>query len=147
MKKRIFAAAIGCLPEALAFIDEELAGGGLDKRTKNLLRVACEEVLVNIMSYAYDGLTGDVEIVCGFLSEPDRFAVYIKDWGKAYNPLKNEPPNLEMEIEEKPIGGLGIYMYRTIMDEVVYSYEDGCNILKLYKSITKAKEAKSDEAQ
>lgn len=135
MKIKKFAADISCLPEALAFIDGELAGCEIDNRTRNLIKVACEEVLANVMSYAYGDAEGILELGCGFVAVQNKFSVCIEDSGVPYNPLAKQSPNLEASLDEREIGGLGIYMYRTIMDEVSYKYENGKNILQLSKNL------------
>lgn len=135
MEKREFTAKMELLPKMLAFIGEAFAVCRAGRRVENLVKVACEEVLANILSYAYDGKPGTVEITCGFLPDSGCFTLQIADRGVPYNPLNMKPPDFEVELDERQIGGLGIYLYKTIMDEVSYSYIDGKNILFLSKYV------------
>ena len=65
--------------------------------------------------------------------EGKRLMIQIMDWGIAFDPLSLPEPDIEAPIEERKIGGLGIYMMRNIMDEVLYKREGDRNILTLVK--------------
>ena len=54
-----------------------------------------------------------------------------------YNPLEKSDPDISLTAEDRQIGGLGIYMVKKTMDEIVYEYKDGQNILKVKKSLEK----------
>ena len=136
MKERAFAAKLQSIPDMLAFADGEFAAGCADSRLRNRMKVACEEALVNVISYAYAGTPGTIELACGFSAQADVFTVRIADSGAPYNPLEREMPDVEADISERQVGGLGVYLYTTIMDEVSYAYENGKNILLLRKHIS-----------
>ena len=55
------------------------------------------------------------------------------DEGKPYNPLEAKEPDVELEGELRPIGGLGIFLVRNLMDDMLYEYKDRRNILTLIK--------------
>ena len=55
----------------------------------------------------------------------------MEEKGTSFNPLDREAPDLQLPLEERPVGGLGIYMVRQFADSVEYQYRDGCNILRL----------------
>lgn len=55
--------------------------------------------------------------------------------GTPFNPLEKEDPDITLPAEERGIGGLGIYMVKTMVDEVEYAYRDGCNHLTLRKKL------------
>ena len=57
------------------------------------------------------------------------------DNGKPYDPLKKADPDITLPANERPIGGLGIFMVKKTMDDVNYEYADGKNILRLKKNI------------
>jgi anti-sigma regulatory factor (Ser/Thr protein kinase) len=59
--------------------------------------------------------------------------VVISDEGKPYDPTQKEDPDINLPVEDRPIGGLGIFLIRQIMDEVKYSREDRQNRLTLVK--------------
>jgi sigma-B regulation protein RsbU (phosphoserine phosphatase) len=58
------------------------------------------------------------------------------DGGRPFNPLAKDDPDIMLSGEERGIGGLGIYMVKTMMDEVEYEYRDGCNQLALRKQLS-----------
>ena len=72
-----------------------------------------------------------VEVV----KEPLAVVITFIDKGIPYDPLKQQDPNTKLPIEEREVGGLGIYMVKKTMDEVTYSYKDGQNILTIKKNI------------
>lgn len=98
------------------------------------LRLACEEMVMNITSYAYP------EDVDGFLDvdvekTDDRIVISFKDGGTPFNPLEQEKPDTKLSWEQRSIGGLGIFLVMEEMDAVRYAYEDHKNILTIEKAI------------
>ncbi len=101
-----------------------------------LLLIATEEALVNIISYAYPDGNGSIEITHNIensAEEGRRLVIQIIDWGVAFDPLSLPDPDIEAPIEEREIGGLGVYMMRNIMDKTLYKREGDRNILTLVK--------------
>ena len=71
------------------------------------------------------------------LDEEERlFTIIFTDRGIPFDPLQRSEPDVTLKAEEREIGGLGILMVKKSMDEVLYSYEDGQNILTLKKRIS-----------
>lgn len=97
------------------------------------LRLACEEIIMNVTSYAYP------ESVEGFLDvdiqKGDRIVIRFEDGGVPFNPLEQNLPDTNMPWTERDIGGLGIFLLRYKMDDVRYAYEDNKNILTIEKAI------------
>lgn len=94
------------------------------------LNLVLEELGVNIVNYS--GATGDIEI--SLASDDDTVTVEITDDGRPFNPLTDvETPDTSAELEERSIGGLGVHLVRTMMDELHYSREDGKNRLAMTK--------------
>lgn len=97
------------------------------------LRLACEEIVMNVTSYAYP------ESVEGFLDvdiqKGDRIVIRFEDGGVPFNPLEQNLPDTNMPWTERDIGGLGIFLLRYKMDDVRYAYEDNKNILTIEKAI------------
>ena len=58
-----------------------------------------------------------------------------KDKGMPYNPLAKEDPDTTLSAAERQIGGLGVFMVKTMMDSVDYRYEDGSNVFTMSKAI------------
>ena len=114
-------------------IDFVLKGLDAYKINDQKIRLACEEALVNVINYAYGEDTGELEIIKEVPSKENKICIEIIDEGIAFNPLKKEEPDINKSMEERSIGGLGIFMIKEIMDKVEYKREEGKNILKLEK--------------
>ena len=116
----------------MAFLDqaEQWAreAGLPDKKIQHIV-VAVEEALANIFQYAYPGGDGTVEIVCR--EDSQTLTLEIVDNGLPYNPLTREDPDTTMALDERPIGGLGVYLIKQLMDTVHYRREGDRNILTL----------------
>ena len=102
------------------------------------VELVLEEVFTNIIKYAYPTGEGDVEVQCARLNT-DKLCFVIQDWGNPFNPLMKNNPDLSGDLFERRIGGLGIFLVRTMVDELDYRYEEGKNILKLCITIKKEK--------
>ena len=104
-----------------------------DKKASYQLHLALEEILVNVVSYAYEGKEGDVSISYDIDKSHKKVKVIIKDSGKEFDPTKAEDPNLEGTAKERKIGGLGIYIVKNIVDDIKYSRVDNQNMLEIVK--------------
>ncbi len=94
------------------------------------VNLALEELGLNIMDYGYDGGPCDIDIV--LTSDDDAVTIEIIDGGPPFDPLHDAPtPDLDASIEDRRIGGLGVYLVRTLMDDLRYRREHGKNHLTL----------------
>ena len=96
------------------------------------LRLVAEEVLTNIARYAFElEASAAVEVRLSFT---DAAAVLeFRDQGKAFDPLAQPAPDLEVPPEERPLGGLGLTLVRALVDEARYAREGPTNVLHLVK--------------
>lgn len=124
------------LDKVLEFINNELLRFECEEMLLTKIDIAVEEIFVNISSYAYEN-QGEVEISCNVFEDNFMVEIELKDSGKPYNPLKRDNPDINLTIEEREIGGLGIFMTKKLMDDVKYKYENGKNVLSIYKKINK----------
>ena len=125
------------LPGVLAFIDEKLEEAGCSMKTQVQIDVAVEEIFVNIASYAYvlkPGI-GDALIRVAIRQDPKRVEITFIDSGIPYNPLEKEDPDVTLSVEERRIGGLGIYMVKKSMDGMFYERKEDKNILMITKKL------------
>lgn len=99
------------------------------------IRLVCEEIIVNIIHYAYPN-TADGYIGIGIVDDGLALRITIRDGGKPFNPLEHECPDTAQALEDRRIGGLGIFLVRQMADEVDYTYTDGENRLLLIKHIS-----------
>lgn len=98
------------------------------------INLVVEEALSNIIFYAFkDKENRKIQIIIS-LQKKD-IVIEIKDSGIAFNPLKQEAPDISLPAEERPIGGLGIFLISQIMDKINYKRESNQNVLTLKKSI------------
>jgi serine/threonine-protein kinase RsbW len=115
------------------FIESCLTDDGIDKNHKTAILTACEEVIVNIINYAYPQEAGNLEV--DYNSEPGQIILTFIDGGQAFNPLKGPEVDITLPIEEREIGGLGILMVKNLMDDVRYEYKEKKNYLTIAKNI------------
>ena len=117
----------------LSFVSYLLDTHGCTPQARTQLRMAVEELYVNVTLYAYPSGDGWAEIRG---SVEDGVATFrLIDGGMPFNPLGKPDPDILLSGEEREIGGLGIYMVKTMVDEIEYVYRDGCNELVLRKQL------------
>ena len=96
------------------------------------INLVIEELVLNIIDYGYDD--NDHEIELSFKSEANAVTIDITDEGRAFDPLNDAPePDINSPLEERHVGGLGVYLARTMMDELTYRRENSRNHLTLVK--------------
>lgn len=96
---------------------------GCNAKGEGRLRLVLEELLTNIRLYAYSAAMGDiaVEIMPVEESPAGVFRLRILDSGPGFDPLKDAPePNLEAGVDERPIGGLGVFLVRKMTCAIAY---------------------------
>ena len=123
------------LPEVIAFIEEHLEKTDCSPKEEMQITMAAEEIFVNISSYAYKPEDGKATIQVEISEDPVIVTLTFMDNGKPYDPLAKEDPNVKASLDEREIGGLGIFLVKKTMDDVSYEYKEGKNILKLKKNI------------
>ena len=123
------------LDEVLAFIDEQLEAAECPMKQQLQIDLAVEEMYVNIASYAYNPTTGYATIRVEVTDDPISVIISFIDNGKPYDPLAKEDPDITLSMEDRPVGGLGIYLVKKSMDDISYEYKDGQNILTIKKNI------------
>ena len=132
------------LDKITAFVETELEELGCGMKQTMQLTIALEEIFVNIAHYAYSKIGEDGKLIPDtgsgpmrlFIDSKDGFVSLIfEDEGMPYNPLEKEDPDITLSAEERQIGGLGIYMVKKSMDDVIYEHKDGKNILTLMKKL------------
>lgn len=114
------------------FLSSALEEKKVDPSIVSQVNLSVEEAVANVIMYAYpEGTTGTVDIVIDV--SDDVIRLEISDSGVPFNPLEHEEINLDVPLDERPIGGLGIHLVKEIMDMVKYRHCDGRNILTLEK--------------
>lgn len=123
------------LDAVTAFVDERLEKAGCSMKAHMQIDLAVEEVFVNIAKYAYAPDKGRAVVRVEVSEDPVQVRITFLDHGKPYDPLAKEDPDVTLPADERPVGGLGIFMVKQSMDDVKYEYKDGTNILTLTKSL------------
>ncbi len=108
---------------------------GFDKKRCHQVELAADEMLTNIISYAYPEERGDIRVICESDENGD-LVVQIIDTGIPFNPLDVGGPDLSLGLEEREVGGLGLFLSHKMVDEIRYRREGRENILTLYKKKT-----------
>ncbi|MCL1992723.1 MAG: SpoIIE family protein phosphatase [Spirochaetes bacterium] len=126
----------GDLAALIHFIGQDLESILCPEKIRRQIELAAEEIFINIGRYAYQDFYGEVQVGCCVQRDEGKVSVSITfaDWGEPFNPLEVEGPDLNNQLEERKIGGLGILMVKHIMDIIDYEYDDGVNHLIMKKS-------------
>ena len=115
-----------------AFVEEACEKAGMDASTTMQMNLAMEEAVVNVMNYAYPtGEKGDIDIEV--LIDDKGLTFVIADSGTPFDPTAEKEADTTLAAEDRPIGGLGIFLVRQLMDSISYERKDGKNRLTLGK--------------
>ena len=135
MENLTVTAVVDNLDEVQSFVLKRLEKYGCDKKVLMQIRLAVEEIFVNIASYAYDPSVGPAEVRCEVLEDPLRVVIQFLDGGKPFDPLAREDADTSEEALMEREGGLGIFLVKETMDELSYEYKDGKNIFTVLKRL------------
>lgn len=126
---------INTVPQLNDFIDGFSLEAGLDMSMTMSLNLALEEAVVNVMTYAYAPDTQG-ELTLEAVADKGVVTFILTDTGVPFDPTAKEDADTTLGIEDRPIGGLGIFLVRQLMDAVDYQRVDGQNVLTLTKKLT-----------
>ena len=132
-RELLIEAKVENLPAVNEFVASLLEPFNCPVKVQLQLDLVVEEIFVNIAHYAYGGQVGQAVVQGKVLSEPAGLELVFIDQGQPYDPLSREEPDIDQCVEERAVGGLGIYLVKKNMDEVHYDYQQGKNILTLRK--------------
>jgi serine/threonine-protein kinase RsbW len=100
------------------FVDETATALEASPEAIYGLTLAVDELVTNIIVHGYRGQGGSVEIEMA--KEGDSLVVRLRDQAPPFDPTTVPPPDLSVALDERPLGGLGIYLARQFMDEVIH---------------------------
>lgn len=122
-------AKIESLREFTEFVHRGAQEAAFPEEDLGRLDLVMEEVVVNVINYAYEeAQPGSIEV--GYKIEgPGKLNVQVCDSGREFDPLAKDPPDLRLGLAERPIGGLGIFLVKQIARSITYSREGDLNIL------------------
>ena len=125
---------INQIPQLATLIESIAREKQLDQALAMSLNLALEEAVTNVILYAYPPkIDGTVDIDATIRKDSLQFV--ITDKGSPFDPTVVPEADTTLGVEDRPIGGLGIYLVRKLMDSVEYEYTDGKNILTLTKKL------------
>ena len=115
------------------FIEDTLEEMECPDQFKYKVDIIVDEIFSNICNYAYEGEAGVAAIILEEIQDPHGVKLIFADRGVPYNPLEKEDPDISLALEDRAIGGLGIFMVKQCVDEIAYNYSNGRNILTVKK--------------
>ena len=116
------------------FFDDYSKENKLTEKTVHDIQMALDELLTNIVNYGYED-TDEHRIDVRFGINDNALMVEIVDDSKPYNILEQENPDISLSVEDKPIGGLGIFLIKKLMSNVDYYTKEGKNHLVMTKEL------------
>lgn len=118
------------MPELTAELSECARSAGFSEHKIGALELAVEEAVVNIIKYSYKEAGGTVTVICS-ADSAESIRIDIIDDGPPFNPLTKDVPDTTSGIEDRAIGGLGIFFIKKMTDNVNYRRERNRNILSI----------------
>lgn len=110
----------------LEAVSEVCDAAGVDQATRHDLRLAVEEVCVNVMRHAYrGGEPGDITLDVELAAWEGRPAIQVgvRDRGQPFDPLRLASPPQGLDARDQPLGGLGVHLMRQVTDVQAYHYD------------------------
>ena len=129
VQERVYEASLTKIPEVVSFVSDAAGSMGVHPKRIMHLELAVEEAVANICSYAYAVPPG--EFTVRMIQEPEMVRIELIDNGVPFDPLRLDEPDIKSEIENRDVGGLGIFLMRRMLDEMRYSRLNDKNILTL----------------
>ncbi len=116
------------------FVSKVASKVGFDEDDVGKIELACDEACTNVIKHAYDQTKSQQSLDVLIKIEFDRFTLVVTDHGKGFDPEHIKMPNMKKYLAELKVGGLGIYLMKTLMDEVDYEIKPGIkNQVKMVK--------------
>jgi serine/threonine-protein kinase RsbW len=121
------------VPRAMTCVRASAQAAGFDDQVLYQIELAVDEACANIVQHAYEGVEpGDMEVSC-CLDGPN-FVIQIRDWGKSFKPDQVPEPDVCAPLEERTLGGLGLFLIKHVMDHVQFTFDpEGGNTLIMLK--------------
>jgi len=118
--------------QAAGMLDAFCAAEQLPDEVAWRLRVVLDEIVANVVAYANHGPGATMDV--WFSRDDDLVKISVADDGPAFDPLARPLPNVTLPLEQRQVGGLGIALVRSLMDDVQYERTTR-NILTIRKRI------------
>ena len=120
---------LGALLDA---IEHALIAHGIEQGVRDDLRLIAEEVVSNAMDYGGNPPSEPQhQIVVDIRRHEDRLHVEFRDSGQPFDPFSQAPPDLDADLLDRAIGGLGVHLVREIAESASYEREEPYNIVRV----------------
>jgi anti-sigma regulatory factor (Ser/Thr protein kinase) len=101
---------------------------GLDRKASYRLRLAVDEIATNIITHGYADAQLEGDVVVNARMDDDQLVITLEDWAPAYDPrVQEDPDHIYKPSDERPIGGLGVFLAVKSVDGIDYEYRDNKN--------------------
>ena len=135
MNELTLSATIENIEAVTVFVKEQLELMDFSMKAQMQIEIAIDEIFGNIARYAYAPNVGEVTVCVDVQETPRSVVITFIDGGIPYDPLSAAEPDITLCAEKRAVGGLGIFMVKKIMDEIIYRYENGKSILSIRKNL------------
>jgi serine/threonine-protein kinase RsbW len=139
LRSMVYTAQFDNLDQVREFVGQAAEACGLEPSAVYAVQLAVDEAFTNIIEHAYGGENDKDKIECLCKLERNGLTVTLKDCGNPFNPLDIPDPDLTADLEEREVGGLGLFFMNQLMDEVRFDISvepatgKACNILSMVK--------------
>ena len=114
------------------FVEELGRAAGLSAQVIFDLQLAANEIVTNVILHGYDD-EREHTIIVRLVANVGEVTVEVEDDGRAFDPSSTPAPRLDLPLEERPLGGLGVHLARRVTDAIEYRRQDDRNILRMRK--------------
>ena len=134
----VYPAQYNVLDDVRDFVERNAETYGLDSTGVYAVQLAVDEAFTNIIEHAYGGECAE-EIECTCQITLNGLVIILKDCGSPFDPSEVPEPDLNSDLEDRQVGGLGLFFIRRLMDEVQYSVQPSgfdsrdCNVIRMVK--------------
>jgi serine phosphatase RsbU (regulator of sigma subunit)/putative methionine-R-sulfoxide reductase with GAF domain/anti-sigma regulatory factor (Ser/Thr protein kinase) len=136
MRTAIFPAKFDQLDAIREFVARAARDAGMDDSTVYAVELSADEACTNVIEHAYEGTDGG-EIECTCDTNDKNLTIIIHDHGKTFDPSSIPFPDLDADLESRPVGGLGVFLMKQLMDEVRFEpLGEAGNVLTMVKHLT-----------
>ncbi len=129
----VIPADISELSRVMAYLGERLSPHAVPDLETSQLELVVEEAVTNSILHGYKGTAGEVRIAVRV--EDGMVTIVIRDTAPSFDPFSIPPPDIESALSDRKIGGLGVHLIRSLMDEAFWVREDNRNVLIMKKRI------------
>jgi anti-sigma regulatory factor (Ser/Thr protein kinase) len=127
-------ATIDAIELVAQYLDTTLTQASVPMMDATRIQLAVEEAVTNVVTHGYEEGEGDVSVLCTI--EGNVVTVIITDSGHAFDPTSIPPADVTADIDHRKIGGLGVHLIRSVMDEISYQRIEDKNQFTMIKQVS-----------